>query len=187
MRTGGVRVVCGRCGWSPIGRHFTLSTMKGKASVITFVIRAAGFVGETFLNVFPPLGASERNAVGNESKAKRLGPTLLLALPFLVALIPEAVDSTRTINVTVSRHGLSPERIEFHVGERIRLNVLSLDGTPGFQVKGLGLNAAIPSGARSVTVELTPKEVGTFAINCSEYCGRDHRSMQASLIVTPRR
>jgi hypothetical protein len=146
--------------------------MKGKASAITFVIRAAGFVKETFLNVFPRVGASERNAVGNETKAKRLGPTLLLALPFLVVLIAEAVDSTRTINVTVSRCGFSPERIELQVGERIRLSVLSLDGTPGFQAKGLGL---------------TPKEVGTFAINCSEYCGRDHRSMQASLIVTPRR
>jgi heme/copper-type cytochrome/quinol oxidase subunit 2 len=97
---------------------------------------------------------------------------LILALPFLVALIPEVLDSTRTINVAVARYGFSPTRIELQVGERIRPNVLSLDGTPGFQVKGLGLNAAIPSGARSVTVELTPKEVGTFEIGCSKYCGR---------------
>jgi heme/copper-type cytochrome/quinol oxidase subunit 2 len=160
--------------------------MKGKTSVITFVIRAARFVGETFLSLFPHVGASERNVVGKESKATRLGPTLLLALPFLVAPIPEAVDSTRTINVTVSRYACSPERIEFRVGERIRLNVLSLDGTPGFQVKALGLNAAIPPGARSVTVELTPKEVGTFEISCSKYCGRGHGPMTALLIVTAR-
>jgi cytochrome c oxidase subunit 2 len=159
--------------------------MKGKTSVITLVIRAAGFVGETFLSVFAHVGASERNAVGNESKAKRLAPTLLLALPFLVALLPEAVDSTRAIDVTVSRYAFTPERIEVRVGERIRLNVVSVDGTHGFQVKALGLNAAIPASGRTVTLELTPREVGTFAVNCSEYCGRGHRRMRASLIVTP--
>jgi heme/copper-type cytochrome/quinol oxidase subunit 2 len=139
-----------------------------------------------FLSVFPRVGASERNAAGNERKAKRLGPALLLALPFLVALIPEAVDSTQTINITVSRYGLSPERIELQADERIRLNVLALDGTPGCHVKGLGLNAAIPSGARSVTVELAPKEVGTFEISCSKCCGRGHGPTTALLIVLPR-
>ena len=116
---------------------------------------------------------------------KRFGPTLLLALPVVVALVPAAVDSTRTIDVTVSRYAFSPERIEVRVGERIRLNVISVDGTHGFQVKALGLNATIPAGGRTVTLDLTPKEAGTFAITCSEYCGRGHRSMKGSLIVTP--
>ena len=116
---------------------------------------------------------------------KRFGPMLLLALPFVVALVPEAVDSTRTIDVTASRYAFSPERIEVRVGERVRLSVVSVDGTHGFQVKKLGLNAHIPAGGRTVTVTLTPKEVGTFEINCSEYCGRDHGRLKASLIVTP--
>lgn len=116
---------------------------------------------------------------------KRFGPTLLLALPLVVALVPEAVDSTRIIDVTVSRYAFSPDRIEVRVGERVRLNVVSADGTHGFQVKALGLNAGIPAGGRTVTVELTPKQVGTFEINCSEYCGRGHRRMKASLVVTP--
>jgi heme/copper-type cytochrome/quinol oxidase subunit 2 len=115
-----------------------------------------------------------------------LGATLLLALPLLVTLVPEAVDSTRTIDITVSRDAFSPERIEVLVGERIRLNVVSADGTHGFQVKALGLNAAIPAGGRTVTVGLTPREVGTFAINCSDSCGRGHGRMKALLIVTPR-
>jgi cytochrome c oxidase subunit II len=161
--------------------------MKGKTSVTTFVRGAVGFIGEAFVNVFPHSGASVRGAAGKERKAKRFGPTLLLALPFLVAVVPEVIDSTRTIDVTVSRDAFSPERIEVRVGERIRLNVVSIDGTHGFQLKALGLNAAIPASGRTVTVELTPREVGTFAINCSEFCGRGHRSMQASLIVTPRR
>ena len=89
------------------------------------------------------------------------------------------LDSTRTIDVTVSRYGFSPERIEVRVGERVRLNVVSVDGTHGFQVKALGLNAGIPADGRTVTVELTLKEVGTFEINCSKYCGRGHGRMNA--------
>jgi hypothetical protein len=74
---------------------------------------------------------------------------LLLALPLLVALVLEAVDSPRTIDVTVSRYAFSPERIEVRVGERVRLNVVSVDGTHGFQVRVLELNAGIPADGRT--------------------------------------
>jgi cytochrome c oxidase subunit 2 len=86
----------------------------------------------------------------------------------------------------VSRYAFSPEHIEVRVGERVRLNVVSVDGTHRFQVKALGLNAGIPADGRTVTVELTPKEAGTFEISCSTYCRRGHGRMKASLIVTPR-
>jgi heme/copper-type cytochrome/quinol oxidase subunit 2 len=159
--------------------------MTGTTTVTTFVTGAVGFIGTALISVFPRAGASRRRTTGKERKIKRFGPTLLLALPFVVALVPEAVDSTRTIDVTVSRYACSPERIEVRVGEWVRLNVVSIDGTHGFQVKALGLNAGIPADGRTVTVELTPTEVGTFEINCSKY-GRGHGRMKASLIVTPR-
>jgi cytochrome c oxidase subunit 2 len=145
--------------------------------VTTFVARAVGLIGRAFVSAFPRGGASRRRTAG---------PTLLLALPLLVAVVPEVFDSTRTIDVTVSRYAFSPERIEVRVGERVRLNVVSVDGPHGFQVKALGLNAGIPGDGRTVTVELTPTEVGTFEINCSKHCGRGHGRMRASLIVTPR-
>jgi uncharacterized protein YbjT (DUF2867 family) len=53
--------------------------MRGKTSATTFVIGAVGFIGEAFLSVFPHSGASVRSAARKESKAKRFGPTLLLA------------------------------------------------------------------------------------------------------------
>jgi cytochrome c oxidase subunit 2 len=93
-------------------------------------------------------------------------------------------DSIRTINVQLSRYAFSPERIEVRLGERVRLHVVSVDGTHGFQVKALGVNVRIPSAGTAVTVDLAPKEAGTFPINCSEYCGSGHRRMTASLIVT---
>jgi cytochrome c oxidase subunit II len=138
--------------------HFTLSTMKGNTSL-------------TFLK---------------DRRLKRFGPTLLLALPLLVALAPQAVDSPRTIDVNVSRYAFSPERIEVRIGEPIRLNVVSVDDTHGFQVRALGVNVRIPGDGSTVTFEVKPAKVGTFEITCSEYCGRGHGRMKALLIVTPR-
>jgi len=116
---------------------------------------------------------------------KRFAPTLLLALPFLVALVPQVADSPRTIDISLSRYAVSPERIEIRLGERVRLNIVSADGPHGFQVKALGLNVRTPARGRTVTVEVRPKEAGTFQINCSEYCGSGHGRMKAWLIVTP--
>ncbi|HET9359237.1 MAG TPA: cupredoxin domain-containing protein [Vicinamibacterales bacterium] len=115
---------------------------------------------------------------------KRFAPTLLLALPFVVVLTPQLADSTRTVDVRLSRYAIAPEQIEVRVGERVRLNLVSLDRAHGFRVKELGLNVPIPAGGR-LTVELMPKEAGTFEIVCSEYCGAGHGRMKAWLVVKP--
>jgi cytochrome c oxidase subunit II len=117
---------------------------------------------------------------------RRLASRLLLVLPLVVALAPGAAHSPRTIDVTLSRYAFSPERIEVRPGETVRLNVASVEGTHGFQVKALGLSAHIPGGGKTVTIDLTPKQAGTFEITCSEYCGSGHSRMRARLIVTPR-
>jgi len=112
-----------------------------------------------------------------------LGCALLLTLPAGGAQAP-APDPIRTIDVTLSRYAFSPERIEIRVGERVLLNVVSIDSAHGLQVKELGLNARIPARGRTVAV-LTPQKAGTFPIACSEYCGVGHSRMKAWLIVTP--
>ena len=94
-------------------------------------------------------------------------------------------DSIRTVDVALSRYAFSPERIEVRVGEPVRLNIVSTDGTHGFQVKALGLNVRVPARSTTVTIDLTPREAGTYRITCSEYCGSGHSRMQGWLIVTP--
>lgn len=116
---------------------------------------------------------------------KRTLAPLLLLLPYLVALAPAMADSTRTIDVTLTRFAFSPERIELRVGERVRLNVLSAEGTHGFQVKELGLNAVVRSGGKPVAFDVMPKEPGTFEVKCSEYCGSGHGTMKARIVVAP--
>lgn len=119
--------------------------------------------------------------------AQALGGVCCVILPTLLMAVVQArpTDSIRTVDVALSRYAFSPERIEVRVGEPIRLNIVSTDGTHGFQVKALGLNVRIPPRAGAVTVDLTPREAGTYRIGCSEYCGSGHSRMQGWLIVTP--
>ena len=110
----------------------------------------------------------------------------MLLLSVLLALVQaRATDPIRTIDVALSRFAFSPERIEVHVGEKVRLNVVSTDGTHGFQVKALGLKVRVPKRDAAVTVDLTPREAGQYRISCSEYCGIGHNRMQAWLVVSP--
>ncbi len=111
--------------------------------------------------------------------------TLLLVIPFTMPLLPAIAGSPRTIDITLTRFAFSPEVIELRVGERVQLNVVSTDGTHGFHVKELGLNARIPAGGKPVTLDLTPTEAGTFELKCSEYCGSGHGRMKARIVVTP--
>jgi cytochrome c oxidase subunit II len=115
----------------------------------------------------------------------RVRGTVLLLLTLLVTFAQARTDPIRTVDVALSRYAFSPERIELRVGEPVRLNVVSTDGTHGFQVKALGLKVHVPSRGMAVTIDLTPREPGTYRISCSEYCGIGHSRMQASLIVSP--
>ena len=116
------------------------------------------------------------------ARAARIGCAISLAV-FVLAVHSHATDSIRTVDVVLSRYAFAPERIEARAGEPLRLNVVSVDGTHGFQVKALGLNVRIPASGKTVTIEVTPREAGTFRIGCSEYCGSGHSRMQAWLIV----
>ena len=92
-----------------VANRFAFHThhMSGTTTVNTFVTRASALVRKAVASGFPHAGASVLSAAGKKRHVKRFGPTPLLVLPFLVVLVPEAVDSTRTIDVTVLRYAFS--------------------------------------------------------------------------------
>ena len=114
----------------------------------------------------------------------RYSATLLLALPFVVAMVPAVARSGRTIDVRLSRSAMVPEQIAMQVGERVRLNVTSSDGEHACQVKGLRLDTRIPAGGAMVTVDLTPTHAGIFPIECSDDRELDHRRARGRFVVT---
>ena len=91
----------------------------------------------------------------------------------------------RVIEVTVKRFEFEPARIEVTEGETVRLVVSSADGVHGFGVKKFKISKKIPRGEQ-VTIEFSPTAVGEFEILCTEYCGKGHEDMKATLVVVAR-
>ena len=135
-RTSGVRVL-----WV-VARSSALHTdhMSG-TTVTTFVAGAVGFIGREVGRVFHRAGGSRRRTAGTDRKMKRFGPPLLLALPFVVALVPEVVDSMPTIDVTVSPYAFSPcwrdGRTDAEGGRHVRDQLLQVPRTRSWSHEGL--------------------------------------------------
>ena len=109
--------------------------------------------------------------------------TLLLILPYLVALAPAFANPARPIAITLSRSAISPQHIEVQAGRRVRLTVRSADGAHAVQIKGLRLTGHVPAAGETVSFDLLPTEPGTFQIECLDAGGGGERNVSALLVV----
>jgi len=87
---------------------------------------------------------------------------LLLALPFIVAMVPAVAGSDRTIDIAMSPSGIVPDRIEMRIGEHVRLRITSTEGAQLFQANAFGLRVRIPASPEAVTIDLVPSQIGIF-------------------------
>jgi heme/copper-type cytochrome/quinol oxidase subunit 2 len=113
----------------------------------------------------------------------RYSATLLLALPYVIALAPAFANPVQPIAITLSRAAISPQHIEVQAGRRVRLAVTSADGAHAVQIKGLRLTGRVAAAGETVTFDLLPTEPGTFRIECVDDGGRSERNVSALLVV----
>lgn len=99
---------------------------------------------------------------------------------------PAADAPVKTFEVAASRYKFDPDSIEVDEGDRVVLKMRSLDVAHGLAVKDFKASAAIPKGGEVVTLEFVAAKAGTYAIECSEYCGRGHKGMKGQLVVHPK-
>ena len=95
---------------------------------------------------------------------------------------PQAV----TIDMTAKRFAFAPDRIEVVEGDEVTLAVKSADGTHGIEIKKLKVKKEVPRGGSVVLLSFTAPAPGEYQVSCSEYCGRGHEDMRATLVVKPR-
>jgi cytochrome c oxidase subunit 2 len=95
-----------------------------------------------------------------------------------------ATQATQRFEVTASRYAFDPARIEVKQGDVVELVLRSADTDHGLAIKAYGVKVAIPKGGESVGVAFVASHVGTFPIECSEYCGSGHKRMKGELVVT---
>jgi cytochrome c oxidase subunit II len=104
------------------------------------------------------------------------------------ALISAAPSPGQAVSfeLTASRFAFQPDRLEVVEGDLVALAIKSADGTHGFEIKPLKIKREIPRGGSAVLVSFTAPAPGAYEIRCSEYCGRGHDRMAATLVVRPR-
>lgn len=88
----------------------------------------------------------------------------------------------RVIKITAHKFEYEPSEIHLKVGEPVVLELTSKDVTHGFNIPDLGLRTDIEPGD-TVRVRLVPEKTGTFEFHCDNFCGIDHESMSAAIIV----
>ncbi len=95
---------------------------------------------------------------------------------------PAAQAPEKAFEVVARRFAFEPSTLEVRQGDRVRILVSSADGVHGIGIRKFKVNSLIPRG-KTVTIEFTATEAGTFPIVCSEACGDGHADMRGSLVV----
>jgi len=88
----------------------------------------------------------------------------------------------RIVKITAHKFEYEPSEIHLKVGEPVVLELTSKDVTHGFNIPDFGLRADLEQG-ETARVRLVPEKVGTFEFHCDNFCGIDHESMSAAIIV----
>lgn len=116
-------------------------------------------------------------------------PLRVLAASIVLLALPAAarapLPAEREFIVTATKYEFEPARFEATEGERLRFAVTATDTDHGFEIKALDVEQLTPEDETTVVTVAAPP-AGTYEIRCSEYCGRGHRRMKATLVVHPR-
>jgi cytochrome c oxidase subunit II len=87
-----------------------------------------------------------------------------------------AQQRSRVIEIHAKRFSFSPSEITVIKGETVTVALTAEDTTHGLSIPDLNVNATLNKG-KTVRVDITPQQVGTFHGQCSQFCGVGHGSM----------
>ncbi len=109
-----------------------------------------------------------------------------MKLAFIVfmtlAWMVQAQDSVRTIYILLQKSYYTPGYFEVRKGEKVRLQLKSLDVTHGFAINELEIAREVSPGPPTV-LEFTADRAGSFSYYCVVRCGKDHLKMRGTLVV----
>lgn len=106
--------------------------------------------------------------------------TLLLA--FVPLPQPQQTPTERTFRVEASSFEFSPAEITVNKGDRVTIELTSMDVVHGLYLDGYGLHVEVDPG-QIETLTFTADRSGTFRFRCSVACGDLHPFMIGKLQV----
>jgi len=121
------------------------------------------------------------------------GGSSAVPAPGFAGIVDEAIvngddeDSSLTAEVkefdmVARRWNFQPDTIRVNQGDRVILNIRSVDVMHGFAINKFRVNSRLIPG-QTTTVEFVADKKGTFTFFCSVLCGSGHSTMRGQLIV----
>ena len=97
---------------------------------------------------------------------------------------PAEADTSdvKEFDITAKRWDFTPATITVKEGDKVKLNINSIDVTHGFVLSAFGVNEQLVPG-KTVSVEFVANKKGTHTFFCNVFCGSGHGGMNGKLIV----
>lgn len=92
---------------------------------------------------------------------------------------------TKEFQMTAKQWEFIPSRIEVNKGDKVILNIKSIDVAHGFTLSDFGVDEYLEPG-KEISVEFIADKTGEFTFFCNVYCGTGHGGMRGVLIVNSR-
>ena len=89
---------------------------------------------------------------------------------------------TKEFDIIARQWQFSPDTIEVNQGDRVILNVKSIDVAHGLAIREFGINEYLSPG-QTTKIEFTADRKGTYSFFCSVSCGVGHSRMRGTLII----
>ncbi len=98
--------------------------------------------------------------------------------PVGVALTGEIKE----FNITAKQFEFIPSEITVNQGDKVKLNITSVDAIYGFNLAAFGINITLEPNQMQ-TVEFIADKKGVFTFGCSLFCNSGHSAMKGNFIV----
>lgn len=123
--------------------------------------------------------------MSSPARRRLLGQGVLVALGGLLARagLAQAVAGPRVIPMTARRFVYEPSEIPLRAGERVVVEIRSLDFVHGMNIPDLGMRLDLMPG-RVTRLELQPMAPGVIDFVCDNFCGDGHEEMHGRFVVT---
>ena len=109
---------------------------------------------------------------------------LALGLAVLLVPVPQRVHppQERTFRLEASQFAYSPSIIKVNPGDRVTIELVSLDVVHGLALDGYGYAISADPG-QPAKLTFTADRTGVFRLRCSVTCGNMHPFMTGKLLV----
>jgi cytochrome c oxidase subunit 2 len=102
---------------------------------------------------------------------------------FAGAAAVTAATEDPVIHIDAMKFEFIPPSVTLKKGQRVVLELSSLDRTHGFKIPDLGVGSQVIKAGEITRVTVTPEKVGEFTFLCDNFCGDGHEDMNGTIVV----